>query len=47
MLNLNAKLKNSIKTNQLVINILDEDYTKINTIIGKLKVKYQEDLSFF
>lgn len=47
MLNLNKSLLDSIKTNQLIININDEDYNKMNNVINILKNKYQEQLNYF
>ena len=43
MLNLNKSLLNSIQTNQLIINLTDEDYYQMNRVINILKDKYQHN----
>lgn len=44
-LNLNKELLNSIKSNNLVIEISDDDYKNINLIIDELNKKYKEELN--
>ena len=43
MINLNDKLKESIYTNNLIINITDDDYNKKKKLIKILKNKYRYD----
>ena len=41
MINLNNELKESMYTNNLIINITDIDYEKIIELINELKEKYK------
>lgn len=45
-LNLNKELLESLKTNMLVIEIGDDDYNNINSIINELKIKYKNKLDY-
>lgn len=44
MLVLNKNLRQSIKTNKLIINITNEEYKQINSLIDKLKNKYHQEI---
>ncbi len=45
-LNFNKELLESLKTNMLVIEIGDDDYNNINSIINELKIKYKNKLDY-